>query len=148
MTAYRQPTTQEQRRRQFAALFVRPNAVFEPGAPAYAQLPEYLMLVSSGTDPAITHGAYRTGSAAAFWEPFVTDYPSATGSLVTGSGTTFEILELLDIEQVKKNAEAIALLDRWLKEATHGFDAKEAEELRDIQQSLDAHRSSRRKLFP
>jgi hypothetical protein len=50
-------------------------------------------------------------------------------------------------QQTKKNASAIALIESWLKEA-ETTDEAETRNFEEMKLSLDAHRSSARKLFP
>lgn len=53
-----------------------------------------------------------------------------------------------ELEQYARNTNAIALLEQWLQDAEKGVDPNEVRVWNEAKESLEAHRTSARKLFP
>jgi hypothetical protein len=59
-----------------------------------------------------------------------------------------QINPIVDREQAKRNAAAIALLNGWLQESERGIDEEIARRWEQTKVELDTDRLSGRKLFP
>lgn len=53
-----------------------------------------------------------------------------------------------NVEQIAKNADALALIDEWIREAELGIDPEEAKSWSETKAAIDKDRFSTRKLFP
>ena len=120
--------------------------------------PQNWTVISSGT------GAAYLVYAIVATDPYsaeTTRVPTSTATFeVPGSNTVPEYFSLRSMyvedfspisarqDQIVKNANAIALLDRWVIEGGGRFDESEARELQELRTALDENRGSSRKLFP
>jgi hypothetical protein len=92
---------------------------------------------------AISLGGFPTESSA---KPYHTHFGN-TGYRLADVALRHWPPQVRDLEQLKKNAAAIALLERWLNEDRSEGNL-EANEWERFKESIDRDRSSVRKLFP